>query len=224
MSQDSVHIYGPKFSNFVRTVMLVCEEKGIDYQTGFTINNDEISFKSEQHFTLHPFGKLPVLIHNELTLPETASICRYLDNNFAGIALQPKEPLAHAKHDALCALISIDIDKALVRDYLAEFAFPKGENGEARLDVAKQAQDKVRKALTVISNELASSAVISVDNDSFNIADTLIAPMLHYITQLPESFNLLAEFPVVEKYLAKLMTRKSCQKVLQAKPLPVQRN
>lgn len=224
MSQDSVHIYGPKFSNFVRSVMLVCEEKGIDYQTGFTINDNEISFKSEQHFELHPFGKLPVLLHNELSLPETACICRYLDSNFSGTSLQPEEPLAHAKHDALCALISIDIDKALVRDYLAEFAFPKGDNGEVRLNVAKQAQDNVRRALKVISNELTASDIISVKSDSFNIADALIAPMLHYVTQLPASFNLITEFPAVEQYLNRLMARKSCQAVLQAKPLPVQKS
>lgn len=71
MKTNSVHIYGPSFSNFVRTVMLVCEEKQISYTTGFEVNGSEIKYKSEQHFNLHPFGKFPVLLSDELILPET---------------------------------------------------------------------------------------------------------------------------------------------------------
>ena len=151
MTAETIHIYGPSFSNFVRTVMLVCEEKKLAYSVGFEVAGKEVAFKSEQHLGLHPFGKIPVLLDKGLVLPETASICRYLD---ADKTLQPNNSLAFARHDALCALISIDIDKILVREYLLEFAFPKGENNSVRFDVVKDVQPKAATTLAIIEKML----------------------------------------------------------------------
>ena len=214
MTATKVHIYGPSFSNFVRTVMLVCEEKKLAYSVGFEVAGKEVSFKSEQHLSWHPFGKIPVLLDKGLVLPETASICRYLD---ADKALQPDNNLAVAKHDALCALISIDIDKVLVREYLLEFAFPKGENNSVRVDVVKDVQPKAATTLAIIEKMLDEEN--SLSSEQFTIADALLAPILHYISCLPAGFNLLTDFPKVEQYLADLMTRPSCQKILLAKKL-----
>ncbi len=105
MSDNTVHIFVPGLSNVVKTVELVCEEKRIPYQTGFEVKSEKITFKSEQHFNLHPFAKLPVLLHNASVLPETASICRYLDNNFTCHQLQPSDGITSALHGAVCALI-----------------------------------------------------------------------------------------------------------------------
>jgi glutathione S-transferase len=211
-----VHIYGPIFSNFVRSVMLVCEEKQIAYTVGFEVDGNEVTFKGKQHLNWHPFGKIPVLLeskpHAELALAETASICRYLDTDKQ---LQPNKNQDYAKHDALCALISIDIDKVLVREYLLEFAFPKGGNNSIRLDVVKEVQPKAAVTLATIEKILNEDTALT--SEEFTIADALLAPMLHYISCLPTGFNLLADFPKVEQYLADLMTRPSCQKVLIAK-------
>jgi glutathione S-transferase len=218
MTTKPVHIYGPSFSNFVRTVMLVCEEKKITYTVGFEVDGSEVKFKGEQHLKWHPFGKIPVLLeskpHANLALSETASICRYLDIDKK---LQPSNSQDYARHDALCAMISIDIDKVLVREYLFEFAFPKGENKSIRFDVVKELQPKAADTLAIIEKMLSEDTALS--SPQFTIADALLAPMLHYISCLPAGFNLLADFPKVEQYLADLMTRPSCQKVLIAKKL-----
>ena len=58
---NKVHIYGPDFSTFVRSVMLICEELGVTYTTGFSANGKAIEFKSDEHFKLHPYGKLRAL-------------------------------------------------------------------------------------------------------------------------------------------------------------------
>lgn len=219
MTATPVHIYGPSFSNFVRTVMLVCEEKQIDYTVGFEVNGNEIAFKGEQHLSWHPFGKIPVLLesNNEevtFSLSETASICRYLDHNNE---LQPENKALFAEHDALCAMISIDIDKVLLREYLLEFAFPKGDDNQVRIDIVKDLQTKVADTLSAVSQMLDKGNILSADQ--FTVADALITPMLHYISCLPEGFNLLPDFPKLELYLEKMMTRPSCKKVLLSKKL-----
>jgi len=213
-------IYGPSFSNFVRTIMLICEERGLDYQTGFNCTGEQIEFKSAAHLALHPYGKFPILFHGELVLPETASICRYiinLENSQSEKELSPKQV---ARIDAFGAITSIYLDKAIMRDYILEFAFPKGEAGKVRLEVAIAAQTEVRKALQVVNSELLQGETLlaaKIAGHSLTLADALIAPMLHYISTLPASFNLLSEFPDLEKYLAKLMKRESCKKILVAK-------
>jgi glutathione S-transferase len=213
MMEKKVHIYGASFSNFVRTVMLMCEEKHITYSTGFEINGIMVPFKSEQHYALHPFGKFPVLLEGDLVLAETSSICRYLD---ADKTLQPKNHLDSSKHDALCAHISIDIDKALIRDYLIEFAFPKGDNGEVRFDIVKKTMPAAIHALKYIEGQLANTNLLG--GTTLSIADTLLAPMLAYLSSLPQGYNLLTDMPKVDAYLKKLMSHKSCQKVLLANP------
>lgn len=78
----NVYILGPQYSPFIRAVALCCEEKQITYSIGFEPFNDTIKVGSEQHLALHPFGKGPVLIHNEYHLFETTPICRYFITNF----------------------------------------------------------------------------------------------------------------------------------------------
>lgn len=94
MSQ--IHIFGPQFSTFVRSVQLCCEEKGIAYTVGTCVNDQNVEFKGAQHLEWHPFGKVPVLLHGDRHLIETASICRYLDAAFEGPALQPDDPWLRA--------------------------------------------------------------------------------------------------------------------------------
>jgi len=208
-----VHIYGEKMSNFVRTVMIVCEYKSIPYTYGFNIKDEAVAFKSEQHLELHPFGKIPVLLDQGFALAETSSICRYLDNNFVGAKVQFESAKQSAYHDAFCAIASIDIDKAILREFLVEFAFPKGENGTVRMDVVKAGIPNVHNALSIIGQELASNNQV-INGEQLSIADALLAPMLHYINTVTRDFKLLEEHPEVENYLTKLMTFDCCKKVL----------
>ncbi|MCX4027370.1 glutathione S-transferase family protein [Endozoicomonas sp. SM1973] len=209
MSQQ-VHIYGPNFSSFVRSVRLVCEEKNISYTTGFSVNGEEIPFKSDKHYKLHPFGKLPVLIHADASICETVAICRYLDQEFPGPELQPSDPVARAKHDQWCSLIAGDIDQAIVRKYLLEFAFPKGENGTIRVDKVKAAEPGVEKALIVLSHQLADQLYIV--GDSFTIADALLVPILDYLFSHSEIKYMIEKHSKLQDYLNRVSERKSFQK------------
>ncbi|WP_027856807.1 glutathione S-transferase family protein [Marinobacterium jannaschii] len=210
----SVHIFGPQFSSFVRSVQLCCEEKGISYSLGLEVGGKEIGFKSEEHFALHPFGKIPVLIDGDRVLCETASICRYLDTEFDGPALQPEAPEQRALVDQWCALLSIYVDKALVRDYLLEFAFPKGEGGTVRMDKVAEAQPAVLEALTLVAGQLDSKAYLM--GNQLTLADLIIAPQLDYIAALPHGAELIAPDSALAAYVERLSQRESGQKVLKA--------
>jgi len=206
------HIFGPHFSTFVRSVMLCCEEKGIEYSVGFSINNDMIERKSDAHYELHPFGKFPVLIDGKSNVFETASICRHLDEKYVGVALQPTDIDEKAMVDQWSAAISTYVDKTLIRDYLLEFAFPKGEDGAIRMDVVAEAEPHVLQTLKKLE-------FLLVDNDficgkQYSIADALLTPMLDYLCTLPVKERLFQSTPKLEHYIQRMQKRPSGIKVL----------
>jgi len=208
-----VQIYGPVFSSFVRVVMLCCEEKGIGYRAGLTLDGAPIEFKSEDHHALHPWGKIPVIKHRQQTLYETATICRYLDSYFDGPALQPEDPAQRAQVDQWCATLSLYVDKALVRDYLLEFAFPKGENGQIRMDKVLEAEPAVKAQLAIINTQLADQAFLC--GASLTLADLMLLPMLDYVAGLPQGDSLIEPGSALANYLERMRARPSAQKVLQ---------
>ena len=210
---NDVHIYSVDFSSFGRAVQLVCEEKQISYEMSLRVNDQEISFKSEQHLQMHPFGKMPVLIHKDRTLAETLPIMRYLDANFAGPALQPEDPWQRAKLDERCQLLATYVNHALVRDYMLELIFPKGEGGKTRIDVMEENKPAAQQALALVRQWLGDSQYL-FDN-SFSLADALALPSLYYITLLPADFALLEEGDVISRYVEAMRERRaSCKKVL----------
>ncbi|MBU6953418.1 glutathione S-transferase family protein [Hahella sp. HN01] len=209
-----VHIFGPQFSTFVRTVMLCCEEKGVSYSHGFSINGEEVEYKGERHLNINPFGKVPVLIHGDRKLYETASICRYLDAQFEGPALQPEDLYQRALVDQWSAAISLYVDQAIVREYLTELAFPKGENGEVRWNKVSEAQPNVIKMLQILAAQLGDAAFIC--GEQYTIADALITPMLDYLSNLPQAAELIAPDSTLSAYVGRMRQRPAAKTVLTA--------
>ncbi|MGR4066619.1 glutathione S-transferase family protein [Halomonas sp. LR3S48] len=210
----SVHILGPQFSNFVRSVQLCCEEKGIPYTLGFELEGEPIDFGGEKHLALHPFAKVPVLLHGERRLFETAPICRYLDANFDGRDLQPHDPWQRAEVDQWCQVLSTYVDQAVVRRFLLEFVFPKGDGGSIRKERVEQAKPEVVRMLRLLEHQLAGHEYLV--GESFSMADAILAPMLDYLEGTPAGKPLLAEFPALTRYLQRLRQRESSRRVLVA--------
>ncbi|MFC0336280.1 glutathione S-transferase [Kushneria avicenniae] len=210
MSQ--IHIFGPQFITFVRSVQLCCEEKGIPYTVGTCVSGEDIAFRGTQHLEWHPFGKAPVLLHGERHLYETATICRYLDAMFEGPALQPEDPWQRAQVDQWAATLSLYIDQVLVRDYLLEFAFPKGEGDTVRMERIKEVEPEVKRMLALLEAQLEGSEYLVTD--AFTIADAIAAPMIDYVFNLPVAASMTAEAPLLKAYLQRLRERRSAKGVL----------
>lgn len=211
MSQ-TVQIYGAPFSVFVRTVALVCEEKGIAYQYQKNINEQPFEMHSEAHFKLHPFGKIPIVQHRNNTLCETTSIIRYLDRTFGPETLQGSSERQRAHIDQWCSLISHYVDFYLVRQFMLELVFPKGDNGEPRMDVITANRPRAENALKIIAQQLGDTDYLV--GDRFSLADAMLAPMLAYNKDAPSSINLVRDHPQLLEYANRLQSRASGKIVL----------
>ncbi|GLT16856.1 hypothetical protein GCM10007938_06330 [Vibrio zhanjiangensis] len=209
---SGVYIIGAQYSTFVRAVALCCEEKGINYGLGFDFPDHTLEYKGVTHYRLHPFGKVPILIHGERTIFESTTICRYLDSEFSGKKLQPSHHFERAQVDQWCAAISTYIDKALIRDYLLEFSFPKGRDGDIRWDKLEQSKPKVEETFSILNQQLGNNTFIC--GDRYSIADALLTPILDYLEKLSDAKALFILYPKLESYLLRMRCRKSGQKVL----------
>lgn len=209
-----VHILGPQFSNFVRSVQLCCEEKGISYTLGFDIDGEPVEFHGSQHYALHPFGKVPVLLQGERRLYETGSICRYLDAAFDGPALMPEDAWQRAQVDQWCAVLALYVDQALIRNFILELVFPKGEEGSVRMDKVEAAKPEVLRMLMLLDEQLGKGEFLV--GEQFSMADIFAVPMLDFMLRLPlpVANGLMKDFPRLERYVERLRERASGKKVL----------
>ncbi|MBU2706113.1 glutathione S-transferase family protein [Zooshikella marina] len=212
MNNESLHIYGPILSPFVKTVILLCEEKSLNYTVGLTINGEDVDFKSEQHLKLHPAGKVPILFHNDFVLCETVAICRYLDQAYPQPSMQPEDIYERALHDQWCSILAGEFNLPIIKNYLLEFAFPKGENGQVKMDKIKEAEPLLLNVLSKLNKELQTGKTLG--QNRLTIADTLIIPILAYIHGIPHGSEQLKRFEYLQDYIAKMLNRPSCMKLL----------
>ncbi|SEG05610.1 glutathione S-transferase family protein [Marinobacterium lutimaris] len=211
---DKLHIFGPQFSTFVRTVMLCCEEKGIAYTQGMEESGQEIAFKSEQHFAWHPYGKVPVLLVNGSPLFETGAICRYLDSVYDGLELLPGDAWERALVDQASSEIALYHYDALIRDLVLEFYFPKGENGQVDMTAVDAALPAAKASIARLTTMLGEQSFIA--GAHYTLADAMLLPILDYVAALPVADQLLAGADSLNAYLERMRERDSSKRVLSA--------
>ncbi|MBY6031469.1 glutathione S-transferase family protein [Halomonas sp. DP8Y7-1] len=208
----SVYIVGPSFSNFVRSVMLVCHEKGIEHSVGLEADGISVGLHTPELLALNPFDKIPVLLHGERRLYESVAICRYLDAAFEGPALLPTDIWERAVVDQWCSALATQVDQAIVRRYLLELVFPRGANGQVRADKLSEATPDAQKMLGIIDARLEGRDYLA--GNDFTLADALAAPMLDYMVATPPARPLVEAVPRVRAYVERLRARPSGQAVL----------
>ncbi len=96
MSEYLVHIVPG--SPFSRAVLATLEEKSAPYRLVPVVPG---TLRLPEHLNRHPFGRVPVLEHDDFRLYETQAILRYLDRVMANPPLTPREPRCAARMDQL---------------------------------------------------------------------------------------------------------------------------
>src|SRR5215831_20733088 len=96
-------LHGYRYSVYVRIARLVLAEKGVAYDR-VEVNPFALPVPAD-YLALHPFGRVPTLVHDGFVLYETGAIIRYVDRSFAGPALQPDSPRTLARMDQLIGII-----------------------------------------------------------------------------------------------------------------------
>jgi len=95
----TITVVGNYLSPYVRKVLVCLDLKGVDYEI-----DPIVPFYGNDEFTrLNPVRRVPVLIDGDLVIAESAVICEYLDEHYAGPGLLPAGARDRARARALQA-------------------------------------------------------------------------------------------------------------------------
>ncbi|SMF16720.1 glutathione S-transferase [Alteromonadaceae bacterium Bs31] len=182
-------LYGPHFSYFLRSVRLLMNIKGFNHEITKAPRGEEIPFFGEEHQKLHPFMKIPVLVHGDLVLPETLAIAWFVESQ-PGPSFLPGNTVDQAKVLSMASMISSYVHKAIMVNFLLEFRFPKGSQGAIRYEVIEASMPQAEQALSWLAEVLDNRRYIL--GEQFTLADAYLIPMLDYLAQMHEPYNLSA--------------------------------
>jgi glutathione S-transferase len=82
-----VVLHGYEYSVYTRVARLVLAEKAVDHD--YVEVNPFACDVPAEYLAMHPFRRVPTLVHDDFVIYETAAITRYVDETFGGVALQP---------------------------------------------------------------------------------------------------------------------------------------
>ena len=187
---------------------MVCEEKGVSYE-----------HRPERPHTpdvdaIHPFGKIPVMRHGDVTLCESKAIATYIDRMFGGPKVIPDDAKRAAQVEQWVSLGNVEFDKLMIRQYVVGYAFPK-EPGKPDMKAIGEAAEKMKPQIAVLDRAVAGTGHLV--GDSFTLADINILPMLFYVNRFEEGKAMLAGAKSLSAYMERHFARPSFQA---AKPPP----
>ncbi len=192
---------GSPLSTYTRTTRMAAEEKGVNYEL------QEIDFGSDELMALHPFGRIPVMQHGDLTIYETAAIVSYIDEAFDGPALKPSDPVGRARMWQWVSAINDYIDQVMIREYVLVYVRAQWAGEAPDRAAIEAALPKVKEQLGIIDAALADSDYLA--GDQFSYADMFLAPILTYVNKMPEGGELLGDCANIRRTGTKVTARPS---------------
>ncbi|MFP6697591.1 MAG: glutathione S-transferase family protein [Alphaproteobacteria bacterium] len=193
-------IIGFPRSNFVRTVRMVAQEKGVAYDHIPAMpHSDEVE-------AINPLGLIPVMRHDDLELPESHAIARYIDAAFDGPALVPGDPKSAANINRWVSTVNTAVDQMFMRKYVVEYAFHKDADGNVVRDVIDKTIKRLPKMFAMLDAAVADGFL---GGDTFTMADCFLMPILAAVQNFPEGKACMENSPNLQAYFAKLSERDS---------------
>ena len=192
-------------SPYGRAVFAALEEKHTAYRIAPV--TPETS-KREPHLSRHPFGRVPVLEHGDLTLYETQAILRYLDRTVPMPPLTPNAPQAAARMDQVMNICDwylfqgvsnvIGFQRVVRPRLLGQ---PPDESAIAN------AMPKAHAVINELSRLLGEKPYFT--GDAVSLADLMVAPQFDFLRQTPEWPVLTAKTANLGAWLDRMTARGS---------------
>lgn len=192
-------------SPFGRAVLATLEEKGADYRLAPVAPG---AMRAPEHLARHPFGRVPVLEHDDFALYETQAILRYIDRVTPAPALTPADPRAAARMDQV---MNVN-DWYLFQGVANVIAFQRvvgprvlGLNTDEA--AIAEAMPKARLVFAELSRLLGAAPYFAGSQPS--LADLLVAPQLDFFLETPEWSILAGPYDNLRDWMARMNARPS---------------
>lgn len=206
-SNPQVTIIGPDYSSYVRSVRLALDEKGVTYELSMNGMKEIADLKGNAHRKLHPFGKVPVLLHGDHVVFETSVILEYIEEAFDGPSLLDGTPFQRAEQRAWASAFDSYAYQPIVREYILLMARQTPPKGMGMKEFAMSGIAPSKEILNMF--EKAYEGKIYLNGSSPGLADILIVIMIDYLAIMPTAEAILGGFPNLKGMLDNFKTRPS---------------
>jgi glutathione S-transferase len=183
----NVELYGYQYSVYSWIARLALEEKGASYR--WIEINPFAADVPESYLALHPFKRVPTLVHDSFQVYETGAITRYVDEAFPGPRLQPGE----ARHRARCSQFISIVDNyvywPLVRQVFSHGFFGPRIGRKSDVTELQKGLDAAPGVLAALERLVADAEYLC--GDEISLADIHLAPMIGYFAMAGEGEALL---------------------------------
>jgi glutathione S-transferase len=209
-----VTVHGFPRSTYVNIVRLVLRHKGI----AFAFNDLEPVMGQASHLALHPFGRVPVLEHDDFRVYETSAIVLYLEDAFDSVPLMPRDPrsraLVHQWISSVNGYFYPDMIFHLVHERLV---FPPlGIAADEK--VVQAALPRIERQLEVLENSLKSEDDFLVG--ALSLADFFLYPSMYAFNLTAEGQEYLPRKPCAAAWLKRMDGLETVQGFRAAMPAP----
>ena len=198
-------LHGYRYSVYLRITRLVLAEKGVAYDRVEV--NPFAPDVPTSYLALHPFGRVPTLVHDDFALYETGAITRYIDRAFAGPALQPSLPRAQGRMDQIIGVVDSYGYWPLVRQVFSHRVFRPAIGQPADETEVGRGLAGATKVLTALEALAAPDAFLT--GPILSLADLHLGAMLAYFAAAPEGAALLRNHPRLAAWWVRLSRRPS---------------
>jgi len=200
-------LYGHPFSVYTRSARLALEEKGVPYTLEVL---GPAVMKSPEHLAAHPFGKIPYLQHDGAWIYETLAILDYVDGVWGGPPLRPADPKAAARMSQIVQVVHNYVVPAwgggIIRHRLIGPLLRGTLPDEAAIAAALP---QAIHCAGVLDGLVGETAYLAADHPS--LADLMLAPLCYSVSQTPEAASVLAPFPRLSGWWARMAQRSSVE-------------
>ena len=204
----SIKLLGLRISVYTRIARMALEEKNVDYEL------EEVDIFADEgpppdYLELNPFGTIPCLQYGNFSLYETGAICRYVDEMFLGMPLQPKEPTPRARMNQIISVLDSYTYRPMVWDVYVQRVVIPGTGGRADEALVTEALFTIETVLRQIEGWRGEDDYLV--GDAISLADLYLYPMLRYFIETGEGEAMLASFPRLQEWLAQMQIRPSAR-------------
>jgi len=149
-------------------------EAGAEYEY-FAINLQAGEHKKPAFLKINPFGKIPVLVDETLTLNESAAICTYVAEKFPQANLIPTSPQGRAEYFHWLFFVVSELEAYLWTAAKHDRLLPEDKRVPG---VIASCQWEFSKAAKILSAHLSRHPYLA--NNQFTAADIVCVSVLHW--------------------------------------------
>lgn len=216
----TVVLHGYQYSVYLRIARLALAEKGVAYERVEV--NPFAADVPAAYLAMHPFKRVPVLVHDDFVLYETQAITRYVDETFPGPPLQPEAPRERARMAQIISVVDSYAYWPMVRQVFSHAVF-RPRIGEPVV------AEEIARGLEASTRALGALEALAAGGDflvgaRLSLADLHLAAMMAYFMAARDARGILASYPKLASWWQAMQRRQSLTATDPGLPTPRDRH